>query len=115
MTNYIQSAILIFFIFISSPLHSESIKNDFTWPPIFRNQCHLLKESPDTGDWCNDGNGSENPSVAIIGDSFSTSFSQLFLYLQQYKKFSYQTYGRGQCPPLIGYGPPACYEAANFI
>ncbi|MDO9166141.1 MAG: acyltransferase family protein [Rhodoferax sp.] len=85
--------------------------NDFQFPPLFRNKC-LLTESPDSGDWCNDGNIQGDPEVALLGDSYATSYSQLLLNLTKSWSFSFKQFGRGQCPPLLDFGPRVCSEAA---
>ncbi len=87
--------------------------NDFTFPPAFRNACLTLKESPDSSDWCNDGNIAKDPSVALMGDSVATSYSQLLLNLNKEFSFSFKQFGRDQCPPLLNFGPKVCREASQ--
>ncbi len=102
--------------FRAAQQYSDKISNsnDFTFPPNFRHSCKSLPENKDSGDWCNDGNTNAIPSVFLWGDSIATSYSQLLLNLNKDLKFSFKQFGRGQCPPLLNYGPLVCREASNF-
>lgn len=91
---------------------TDSYSYDFKFPPTSWNKCTYPKESHDgLWDWCNDGNVEKDPSVVLLGDSFAGSFSQTLLNATKYFPFTYKQLGRGQCPPLLNYGPPICTEA----
>lgn len=92
-----------------------SYSYDFSFPPAFRHDCTYPKKIDDgSWDWCNDGNVETSPSVVLLGDSFAGSFSQTLKRASQYFPFTFKQLGRGQCPPLLNYGPPICVEAYKY-
>lgn len=87
-------------------------RNQFDYK--YKHDCARLTGSISTEDWCGqevDGNAA--PSVIVIGDSVSNGFSEVF---KEFKKHhpeisvTYDQFGRGQCPPLLAYGPAACRD-----
>jgi peptidoglycan/LPS O-acetylase OafA/YrhL len=90
------------------------LANDFAWPSSFRDTCKKITESKDSGGWCNDGNIEDDPKVLLLGDSYATSYSQLFYFYSKNNNLTYKQYGVGQCPPLLDFGPTACSDAAKF-
>lgn len=94
---------------------ASSYSYDFSFPPAFRHDCKYPKKIDDgSWDWCNDGNVETSPSVVLLGDSFAGSFSQTLMSANKYFSFSFKQLGRGQCPPLLNYGPPICVEAYKY-
>lgn len=101
--------------FRSASTITNEYSYDFRFPPVSRIQCTYPKKSHDGAwDWCTYGNVEKNPSVALLGDSFAGSFSEVLLNATKYFPFTFKQFGRGQCPPLLNYGPPVCAEAYKY-
>ena len=101
--------------FRSASTITNEYSYDFRFPPVSRSLCKYPKESHDGDwDWCTDGNIEKNPSVVLLGDSFAGTFSQALLSATKYFPFTFKQFGRGQCPPLLNYGPLVCAEAYKY-
>lgn len=81
--------------------------------------CKPLTGKSFNDDWCNfESNLTRDPSVVLIGDSFSASFATMlksFADLNPSYDLSYRSYARGRCPSLLNYGPRYCREIVDSI
>lgn len=76
----------------------------------YRQSCTPWTHQPYNDDWCNAGtlaNGVE-PQVLLMGDSHANHYAVSLAAVAQHSSLSFYQLGRGQCPMLVDYGPPAC-------
>jgi len=93
----------------------ESI-NTFSWQN--RQSCQFISGQENPNDFCNLGSSEKrSPSVALIGDSYSNSYSMM---MQAYEAAESQApsfiqMALGQCPSLLNYGPPVCQQMTHAV
>jgi len=93
----------------------ESI-NTFSWQN--RQSCQFISGQESPNDFCNLGSSEQRtPSVALIGDSYSNSYSMM---MQAYeaaepKAPAFIQMAIGQCPSLLNFGPPVCQHMTNAV
>lgn len=93
----------------------ESI-NTFSWQN--RQSCQFISGQESPNDFCNLGSSEQRaPSVALIGDSYSNSYSMM---MQAYeaaepKAPAFIQMAIGQCPSLLNFGPPVCQKMTNAV
>ena len=93
----------------------ESI-NTFSWQN--RQSCQFISGQESPNDFCNLGSSEQRmPSVALIGDSYSNSYSMM---MQAYeaaepKAPAFIQMAIGQCPSLLNFGPPICQQMTNAV
>lgn len=83
--------------------------------PLYRQRCDALTGSSYEDDWCNAGNAVAEPSMLLIGDSFSNVYVPMLSAAARYADFTFAQYGRGQCPMLVDYGPEYCREITRKV
>lgn len=93
----------------------ESI-NTFSWQN--RQSCQFISGQESPNDFCNLGSSEQRtPSVALIGDSYSNSYSMM---MQAYEVAepnapAFIQMAIGQCPSLLNFGPPVCQQMTNAV
>lgn len=90
--------------------------NTFSWQN--RQSCQFISGQENPNDFCNLGSSEKRPpSVALIGDSYSNSYSMM---MQAYetvepKAPAFIQMALGQCPSLLNFGPPVCQQMTNAV
>jgi hypothetical protein len=93
----------------------ESI-NTFSWQN--RQSCRFISGQESPNDFCNLGSSEQRaPSVALIGDSYSNSYSMMMQAYEEVepKAPAFIQMALGQCPSLLNFGPPVCQKMTNAI
>ncbi len=81
----------------------------------YKHSCEAVTKAPYRDDWCHPGNTDAAPEVLLLGDSFSNAYASTLAKLSEKQPFTFQQFGRGQCPMLLGYGPAVCRELLDAV
>lgn len=113
MYKHFPIVILFSFLLFNNVIAADSLAFEYS----YKHKCDFFTGISYSDDWCNPGNSNPlDASTILLGDSFSNSYSELLKELSKSNnRISFFQVGRGQCPPLLNYGPNQCIEMTNSI
>lgn len=83
--------------------------------PVYAQSCSALTGVQYKDDWCHPYEPEQASRILLLGDSFSAPYASTLAALARHSPLPFKQYARGQCAPLLNYGPKACQMLLSSI